>query len=111
MKTIQEYLADQLKSADLSRSCIWHAKRVTCADGFNMSVQVHEGAYCSPRNGVGPVWTSAEIGFPSDRPSDAIMVYAEDPEAPTETVYGYVPLELIDAEIQAHGGFAPCVSS
>ena len=102
MKTIQEYLTEQRGNQD----GVWFAKRITCADGFSMSVQVHEGAYCSPRNGVGPMWSQAEIGFPSERPSEAIMTYAEEPDRPTDTVYAYVPLELIDAEIQAHGGFA-----
>lgn len=55
MKTIQEYLTEQRGDQEQ----YWIAQRVTCADGFEMSVQVHEGAYCSPRNGVGPVWSQA----------------------------------------------------
>jgi hypothetical protein len=85
---------------------IWFAPRIQCADGFSLSVQVHEGAYCSPRDGYGPVWDTAEIGFPSDRPNDEVMTYAEEPEMPTQTVYGYVPLSVIEALIEEHGGFA-----
>ena len=32
------------------------------------------------------------------------MRYCEDPETPTETVYGYVPIELVETLIAAHGG-------
>lgn len=102
MGVTQDYLASQRGDQE----GIWFAKRITCADGFTMSVQVHSGAYCRPRNGVGPEWYEAEIGFPSERPSDAIMAYAEEPQHPTDTVYAYVPLELIDAEIARHGGIA-----
>ena len=85
---------------------IWFAPRIECKDGFSMSVQVHSGAYCVPRDGFGPDWSQAEIGFPSERPNDAIMAYAEDGSIPTETVYGYVPMELIDALVDEHGGIA-----
>ena len=82
----------------------WFAPRIVCADGFSMSVQVHCGAYCSPRDGIGPDWLSAEIGFPSAAPNAAVMAYAEDDDKPTDTVYGYVPMELIDALVAEHGG-------
>jgi len=85
---------------------IWIAPRIHCADGFSMSVQVHEGAYCSPRDGRGSCWSSAEIGFPSDRPSDEVMTYAEDSGSPCHTVYGYVPMQLIDDLVALHGGIA-----
>ena len=78
------------------------AKRIECEDGFSLSVQASHGAYCSPRTNLGP-WDQVEVGFPSDVPTE-IMNYAEQPENPTETVYGYVPIELVDALIAAHGG-------
>lgn len=33
------------------------------------------------------------------------MPYAEDPEALTETVYGYVPVTLVEQIIEKHGGW------
>ncbi|MDQ5980511.1 MAG: hypothetical protein QG602_3488 [Verrucomicrobiota bacterium] len=78
------------------------AKRIECEDGFSLSVQASHGAYCSPRTNLGP-WDQVEVGFPSDVP-DEIMNYAEQPEKPTETVYGYVPIELVETLIAAHGG-------
>lgn len=85
---------------------IWVATRIVCADGYSLSVQVHEGAYCAPRDGWGPDWDLAEIGFPSSEPTAEIMAYAEDADEPTQTVYGYVPMPLIDALVELHGGFA-----
>ena len=78
------------------------AKRIECEDGFSLSVQASHGAYCSPRTNLGP-WDQVEVGFPSDVPTE-IMHYAEQPEKPTETVYGYVPIELVETLIAAHGG-------
>lgn len=78
------------------------ATRITCKDGFSISVQATHGAYCRPRRNIGP-WYQVECGFPSARP-DGIMTYADDPERPTETVYGYVPIEDVERLLEAHGG-------
>ena len=78
------------------------AKRIECADGFSLSVQASHGAYCTPRTNVAD-WDSVEVGYPSLAPTQ-FMSYAEDPERPTDTVYGYVPVELVVAEINDHGG-------
>lgn len=78
--------------------------RIQCADGLSLSVQAGSTAYCAPRNGTGP-WTQVEVGFPSER-IEELMEYAEDPNEPTETVYGWVPIEIVEAVIEQHGGFA-----
>ena len=44
-----------------------------------------------------------ELGFPNE-PDDAILEYAEDPGMPTDTVYGFVPIDLAEELIQKHGG-------
>jgi len=77
-------------------------ERVTCADGFRMSVQASEGAYCTPRNNDGP-YTEVEIGYPSD-PEIMIMRWAEDKSRPTDTVYGWVPTGVVRDVIVKHGG-------
>jgi hypothetical protein len=84
----------------------WLAPRITCADGFSVSVQAHAGAYCSPRDGYGPEWLTVELGFPNAEPNAEIMSYAEDASDPTETVYGYVPVTAVDRLIAEHGGIA-----
>ena len=81
-----------------------HLPRVECRDGFNMSVQASTTHYCTPRDSAGP-WTEVEVGFPSER-AEPLMPYVEDPNDPTGTVYGYVPIEVVAEVIDAHGGFA-----
>lgn len=78
------------------------APRIKCADGFSMSVQASHGAYCRPRTNLAK-WESVEVGFPSDAP-ESFIDYAEDPGSPTDTVYGYVPVDLVIEEINRHGG-------
>ena len=80
------------------------AQRITCADGFSLSVQASHGAYCSPRENLGP-WYEVEVGFPSAEP-ELIMSYAEQADRPTDTVYGYVPIEMVERLIESHGGMA-----
>ena len=75
---------------------------VICRDGFTMSVQADKNMYCSPRSDSGP-YKSVEIGFPSDIES-LILSYAETRVNPTETVYPYVPVELVNQVIEKHGG-------
>ena len=82
-----------------------HVPKVVCADGFTMSVQASAYHYCSPRDSQGP-YASAEVGFPSEKVG-AFMPYIDDEDAdPTETVYAFVPLEIIAQAITDHGGFA-----
>jgi len=76
--------------------------KMRLADGFTMSVQASDGHYCNPRNDIGP-YRSVEIGYPSEA-EQLIIEYAESPEYPTDTVYGYVPVEIADAVIEKHGG-------
>jgi len=78
-------------------------KRVVCADGFNMSVQAHQGAYCEPRKDDAPCYSLVEVGFPSQE-DRYLMPYAEDPSKPTKTVYAWVPVEVVFTVISAHGG-------
>jgi hypothetical protein len=92
--------------------------RITCADGFTMSVIAGWGTYCTPRpdgwfdeeprvgeDYEGP-YTHVEVGFPSARPEPWIewREWAEDPENPTGTVYAYVPVEAVSTLIESHGG-------
>ena len=78
-------------------------KLVICADGFRMSVQALDGAYCEPRLDAQKKYTLVEIGFPSKEES-LIMPWAESPDDPTGTVYGYVPVDIVSNVIVKHGG-------
>ena len=78
-------------------------KEVVCADGFKMSVQAHDGAYCEPREDDQENYTLVEIGFPSAE-EPLIMPWCESPDEPTDTVYGYVPVGVVTNVIVKHGG-------
>lgn len=97
MKSLQEWLLNTIPEQYHDR------EHLLCKDGFRISVQASDYTYCAPRNYQGP-WTHVECGYPSDKP-EFILSYAEDPEAPAETVYGYVPIELVQKLLNHHGGF------
>ena len=80
--------------------------KIVCSDGFTMSVQANEYAYCEPRHSDAKVYTTVEIGYPSQR-EELLMEYAEssyNDTDPTDTVYAYVPVALVFAVIVKHGG-------
>lgn len=85
------------------RGHLMPAPRITCTDGFSVSVQAGYANYCSPRDNVGD-WHQFELGFPSDA-DVLIQECAEEPENPTATVYGWVPMKVVVALIEKHGGF------
>jgi len=76
--------------------------RLYCKDGFNLSIQGNEGSYSTPRQ-TSCNYENMEIGFPSEM-EELLMGYAENPDDPTNTVYGYVPVLLIEDVIKKHGG-------
>ncbi len=78
-------------------------KAIVCADGFTMSVQANSTAYCHPRENLAEAYDEVEVGFPSMAES-LLLEWAEDPQAPTETVYGWVPAERVSLVIAKHGG-------
>ena len=69
-----------------------------CADGFKMSIQASDGHYCRKNNDGS--YASVEIGFPS---AFEILLddYADDCN---DAIFGYVPLNVVDAIIAKHGG-------
>ena len=83
--------------------------KLVCKDGFTMSVQAGQSLYSTPKD-VADEYEEAEVGFPSS-PEPLITKYAEDWEVEgdddqrlCDTVYPYVPVELIDEVIHKHGG-------
>lgn len=72
-------------------------------DGTKLSVQASWGHYCSPRQDRAIPYDSVEIGFPSVK-IDELMEYAEDSDRPTDTVYGYVPVDVVNKVIESRGG-------
>jgi hypothetical protein len=81
---------------------------IKCKDGFTISVQADDGAYCSPREDYPRTpYTKVECGYPSSKPvTKELCKFAElcGTDDYCETVYGYVPVEVVQAELDAHGG-------
>ena len=79
---------------------------VVCKDGFTFSGQSSGTHYSNPK-GYADEYTEIEIGFPSAHDT-LIEKYAEnswdDEPDYTDTVYGYVPVEIVDQLIEKHGG-------
>jgi len=78
-------------------------EKIVCADGFEMSVQAHQGGYCTPRINNADRYTAVEVGFPNQI-DELLLEYCEDEGNPTETVYGYVPVTTVSLVIAKHGG-------
>lgn len=78
--------------------------RLILANGVSLSIQASEYHYCTPRETLPySQYTEFEVGFPSEE-IEALMPHCDDCENPTETVYGYVPIEVLDAYIASVGG-------
>ena len=78
-------------------------KKIECADGFSMSVQASRYNYCEPRIDNAKTYTQVEVGFPNAY-EPLLASYAEDDTAYTNTVYGYVPAQIIVDVCAKHGG-------
>ena len=76
--------------------------RFVCADEWSVSIQTGYCPYCSPRGCDGP-YENVELGYPSAM-EGLLMDYAEDRDRPTDTVYAYVPVTLVNDVIRMHGG-------
>lgn len=98
-----DYANKHIKESGSGHRNFWDAPRIVCQDGFSMSIQASEFHYCTPRvTGAFP-YSSIEIGFPSRRIPEA-HEYAEEPKRHTKTVFGYVPVEIVNEIIRKHGG-------
>jgi len=68
-----------------------------------MSVQASDVHYCSPRTVVGP-WTHVEVAS-LRRVEPLLWRWAEEPGKWCSTVYPMVPVEVVAAVVELHGGF------
>jgi len=101
----------------------WVRPHVICKDGFRVSIQFGPGLYCNKYDddlnyipGVGTCingrfnfkykpedYKTVELGYPSDV-VNSWLCYAEDEDQPINTVYPYVPIELVQEGLDEHGG-------
>ena len=81
--------------------------RMVCNDGFSMSVQADAFLMCSPRGDAIP-YSAVEVGLPSEVVPE-LLPYASKPDDPTQSVYGFVPVGIVEAVIRRHGGLIKSV--
>ena len=112
MDAINEFLKRFLKShTEIDGEKIQDLRpKMRCADGFTVSVQASKYHYCEPRIDGDCEYVSVELGYPNTE-DPLIIGYAEDLDDPTETVYGYVPIELVNELAEKHGGIVNEVES
>lgn len=80
----------------------WFTPRVILNNGKSLSIQASEYHYCRPRR-LCDHYYEVEVCFP-DEVIQSLLRYAEDVDNPTDTVYPYVPIELVDEYITSCGG-------
>jgi hypothetical protein len=84
---------------------LFYLPRIVCTDGWSISLQIHNGNYCSSENGYrqfGFDWKKVEWGFPSAE-DELLVESAEDGDNITQTV-GSIEIQLISDIIDSHGG-------
>ena len=82
------------------------APQIECADGTTLSVQASETHYCAPRENQGP-YLCVEVGFPSAEPLESWAKYFDgdwENSDRTDSVYGFVPIDLVREFVAMHGG-------
>jgi|2_EtaG_2_1085320.scaffolds.fasta_scaffold05185_8 hypothetical protein len=79
-----------------------YTPHLVCNDGFTMSIQAGQSLYSTPRDDA-KRYKAVEIGYPSE---EELMIksFAEDQDNLCSTVYGFVPIKIVDQIIEKHGG-------
>ena len=76
--------------------------RVRCADGYTVSVQAGDMWYSEPRLDV-RWYGKVELGYPTAE-DEELRDYAENKRDLCGTLYGFVPVRLVDEVLTKHGG-------
>jgi hypothetical protein len=93
-----------LEKLDLSRSRQDRLiPSVKCADGFWVSIQGHEGAYSDPRETLRNIYEYDEMEI---KVSELLPERFNQYRDGDSSIYGYVPVEMIEALLVEHGGIA-----
>ena len=105
MDTVNKFLKGTLKINNYGRGIVIQERRprVVCKDGFEISIQASDCHYCTPRVNGDVIYEEVELGYPNME-DELIAYYAEDPDDLTGTVYGWVPIDIVNQLIEKHGG-------
>ena len=81
--------------------------KVVMGDGVSMNVQASAFHYCEPRRSGLEAYESYEVGYPSEV-IEQLREYAETPvendEELLQSIYPFVPAEIISQIVMEHGG-------
>jgi len=103
--TINEFL-EKTREETPDDSWVKIRPAIICKDGLRLSVQASIGHYCVPRTNKGP-YSHVEVGFPSKVPPKSWAEYFDGTfsrKTAKHSVYGYVPVEVVQEWINEHGG-------
>ena len=83
--------------------------QIVCEDGFAMSVQASVNHYTSPRRDFDDarMYDKMEVGFPNmeeELLKPYVDAYSDEEIDYLNSVYGFVPVEIINEVIVKHGG-------
>ena len=90
---------------------LFYCPVVYAKDGFNVSLQIHSGNYCSSENGYrefGHTMEEVEFGFPSE--DDVLlhqyseMYHEEDVDFTSFDTIGKIPVTVLEELFEKHGG-------
>ena len=94
-KTIVDMMHNRTYNDKMSyNNTYFFCPRIVCNDGFSISLQIHNGNYCSSENGyrtLGHTMETIEFGYPNQ---DELL---------TKTV-GRLPIDVAQQIIDKHGG-------
>lgn len=97
------YYLDQARHSQLDTV----ANRLVLKNRGIVSIQASSHHYCEPRSTQKSYrfYTEFELGMPQNCDlTEDLKQYAEDPEDYSGTVYGRVPISVIDEFLEANGG-------
>ena len=130
---LNEWLKDTIEIEEtVTKPYQMKRPRVFCKDGYSVSIQASEYHYCEPEysqippknNGRWLIYNgnyifgenretffapnyipyqTVELGYPSE--ADELINEFGEGDDYTNTVYAYVPVEVVEQLIEKHGGF------
>ena len=106
---VNEFLTETVKTKEIVGFQYQEFRpRVFCKNGVSLSVQASQYHYCWPRVDGVITYESVEVGYPSVNPPESWIEYydgeVKGPTCSKDSVFGYIPVELVDAWIEKNGG-------
>lgn len=102
MMTTNEFLRKTFSKTIFGTAAL--RPEAVCADGFTLSIQASSMHYCIPSDDLqSGDYSKVKLGYLSEEVEE-FLPFAENEDRPLATVYGYVPVEIVDAVLAKHGG-------